>query len=67
MERLQLVPGGLTALEHVEVGTKVVGLDKGVGHLDAFGLHGMLFGEVVVGDGVVVKVGDFLHRVSCVR
>ncbi len=32
-------------------------------HLDPFGFHWVLFGEVVVGDGVVVEVGDFLHFV----
>jgi hypothetical protein len=55
------MPGGLTALEHVKVGPKVVGLDKRVSHLNAFGFHGVLFGKVIVGDCVIIEIGDFFH------
>lgn len=55
------MPGGLTALEHVKIGAKVVGLNEGMSHFDAFGFHGVLFGKVIVGDGVVIEVGDFFH------
>lgn len=34
-----------------------------MGHFDSFSFHGMLFREVVVGDGVVVQVGYFFHEV----
>jgi hypothetical protein len=30
-------------------------------HFDAFSFHGVLFGKVIVGDGVVIEVGDFFH------
>jgi hypothetical protein len=61
MKGLELMPGGLTALEHVKIGTKVVGLNEGMSHFDAFSFHGVLFGKVIVGDGVVIEVGDFFH------
>lgn len=32
-----------------------------MGHFYALGFHRVLLGEVVVGDRVVVQVGDFLH------
>jgi hypothetical protein len=61
MEEGELVFVGLLALEHVEVFAEFVALYEAVGHLDAFGLHGVFLAEVVVGDGVVVEVAHAPH------
>ena len=48
-------------MKHVEVGGEFVGLDEAVDHFNPFGFHGVLFAEVVVGDGFVINVGRLSH------
>ena len=61
MKQIELVFGGFFRLEHGEVVTQVVVLDEGVCHLDAFGLHGMLLAEVIIGNRIVVEVTHLTH------
>jgi hypothetical protein len=61
MEEAQLILIGLLALKHHEVVAEFIALDEGMSHLDAFGLHGMLLAEVVVGNGIVIEVAYFAH------
>lgn len=49
----------------IQVFVQTIRIYQGVGHLDALGFHGVFFGELVLGDLLVVKVGDFvLHDVA---
>ena len=40
---------------------ELIALDEGMRHFYTFCLHRMLFGEVVVCDGVIIEVAYFSH------
>jgi hypothetical protein len=61
MEKHKFFFGGLFALKHGEVLTEIIALNEGMCHFNAFGFHGMLFTEVIVGDGVVIEVAYLSH------
>jgi hypothetical protein len=61
VEEAKFFGSGCLAVEHVELGGEVVVVDEAVDHLEAHGLHGMLFAEDELGEVGVVEVADLSH------
>lgn len=61
MKKYKFFFGGLFALKHCEVLTEIIALNEGMSHFNAFGFHGMLLTEVVVGYRVIIEVAHFPH------
>jgi arginine/lysine/ornithine decarboxylase len=49
---------------NVKIFIEAVGINEGVGHFNAFGFHGMFFGELILGDLIVVQVCDFVLHLA---
>lgn len=62
VERPNFLRGGFSAVEHAELRGEVVVIDETMNHLHAFGFHGMLLAEFVLGDIFVVEVAHLTHN-----
>lgn len=67
MKEAKFFLAGLLTLKHHQMITQLVTLDERMGHFDAFGLHGMLLTEMIIGDGFVIEVAYLSHYLNFIE